>query len=163
MPRKYCVMIDSSANSLKAAEMCAHMCKEGDEVNMYTNIPRHAYHSPYNTNTEYTESHQTAIRKASDLFKDIKLGAITMKMDVTPDVRANVEEFCKSINPDMIFMGSRGFGEIRGVLGSVSQYVLHHYEKGALCIVKAGMLNSGLIFAASPQPKWVVVNQMQLG
>ena len=59
-----------------------------------------------------------------------------VKIYRTGDPAEVIEEYEKEINADLIIMGSRGLGFVRGVLlGSVSKYVLEH-AKCPVLIVK---------------------------
>lgn len=59
-----------------------------------------------------------------------------VKVYRTGDPAETITEYAKEINADLIIMGSRGLGLVRGVLlGSVSKYVLEH-TKCPVLIVK---------------------------
>eukprot|EP01006_Ploeotia_vitrea_P026751 TRINITY_DN59698_c0_g1_i4.p1 TRINITY_DN59698_c0_g1~~TRINITY_DN59698_c0_g1_i4.p1 ORF type:complete len:255 (-),score=14.42 TRINITY_DN59698_c0_g1_i4:408-1172(-) len=133
MGKKYVVMIDGSVHSTKAATLCAKLCKKGDEVHLYTSIPRISYHIP---KSQHVHGHHTWLQDAAKLFAGKELSELKLKMDVVTDVRADLVDFAKARKPDTVFMGSRGLGEFKGVWGSASQYVLHHYEEGSICVVR---------------------------
>lgn len=61
-----------------------------------------------------------------------RLGELNIKGDVHFEVGKpgeRVVEAAKKYNANMIVMGTRGFGVIRrSVLGSVSEYVIHHSQ-----------------------------------
>lgn len=59
-----------------------------------------------------------------------------VKVYRTGDPAEAIMDYAKEITPDLIIMGSRGLGLVRGVLlGSVSKYVLEH-AKCPVLIVK---------------------------
>lgn len=59
-----------------------------------------------------------------------------VKVYRTGDPAEAIMDYAKEINTDLIIMGSRGLGLVRGVLlGSVSKYVLEH-AKCPVLIVK---------------------------
>lgn len=81
------------------------------------------------------------IGKAGERILNTALEAFPESMKVvkvyrTGDPAETITEYAKEIDADLIIMGSRGLGLVRGVLlGSVSKYVLEH-TKCPVLIVK---------------------------
>eukprot|EP01006_Ploeotia_vitrea_P053454 TRINITY_DN67791_c8_g2_i1.p1 TRINITY_DN67791_c8_g2~~TRINITY_DN67791_c8_g2_i1.p1 ORF type:complete len:313 (+),score=43.25 TRINITY_DN67791_c8_g2_i1:65-1003(+) len=133
--KKYCVLVDATEKSLAAAALCAHMVKKDDEVVLNTVIPLYAYHRVPPPHKTYEGAAQYHLARAAAYFKPRKC-TIRTHIEVANHVRTAIEKYLEEAQPDVVFVGCRGFGEIRGTLGSVSHHVLHHYEKGAICVVQ---------------------------
>eukprot|EP01006_Ploeotia_vitrea_P031486 TRINITY_DN63820_c0_g1_i2.p1 TRINITY_DN63820_c0_g1~~TRINITY_DN63820_c0_g1_i2.p1 ORF type:complete len:324 (+),score=50.58 TRINITY_DN63820_c0_g1_i2:106-1077(+) len=133
MGKKYVVMIDGSELAKSAAQMCAKACHKEDEVHLYSCFVRSSYIAPAKP---LVDQHNAYLSEAAAFFES-KGPKLVHKVEPTTEPRSAVTEYCRAIMPDYIFMGSRGMGELKGLFGSVSHYLLHHWERGSICIVKS--------------------------
>lgn len=70
-------------------------------------------------------------REAATLPQDVPLRMLF----AVGDVRETILTVADELNADLIVIGSRGLGSVKGlVLGSASQYVLHHATRPVLVV-----------------------------
>ena len=136
--KRILVPIDSSEIARRAIEQAAKVNRYGEAVIhlLYVaDINKLAINAYLSNNvlSEISKAGNKILDEARALFpEDMKV----IKVYRTGEPAETVEDYADEIKPDLIIMGSRGLGLVRGVLlGSVSKYVLEH-AKCPVLIVK---------------------------
>ncbi len=127
--KKILVPIDSSEiaeRAMAAAVKVNHLGEAEVHVLYVADINRLAINAYLSMNVlaEIKKAGEKILKKADDFFPaDMKV----VKVYRTGDPAEAINEYEHEIKPDLIVMGSRGLGVVRGVLlGSVSKYVLEN-------------------------------------
>ncbi|XP_048741470.1 putative universal stress protein SAUSA300_1656 [Ostrea edulis] len=140
--RTVIVAMDGSADSVNAFKwFCKALKRADDKVVMVYSVE--VYDSMYATqwfNVPYSvdraalkamlEKHAEEIKKKLEQFAEImktEHASGTVRSTHAEKPGEGILKSAKELNADMIVMGSRGLGTVRRtILGSVSDYVLHH-------------------------------------
>lgn len=141
MYKKILVPLDGSEKANAAAEHAIELAaKLGAEVTLYHVMPALSPYGNSNLNGAYQQIHneiqatgEETLQKAQDNFA--KSG---VKLDIKVIWGDPAEEICREARErgfDLIVMGSRGLGEIRGfIMGSVSNRVVRHASTPVLIV-----------------------------
>ncbi len=136
--KRILVPIDSSEIAERAIMQAIKVNRFGEaEIHIIyvADINRLAINAYLSTNVlnEIEKAGDKILNKAADLFPE---SMKVTKVYRTGDPAEAIEEYADEIKPDLIIMGSRGLGFVRGVLlGSVSKSVLED-AKCPVLIVK---------------------------
>lgn len=135
--KRILVPIDSSEISERAIQQAIKVNRFGTaEIHILyvADIHKLAINAYLSNNilSEIEKAGDKILAKAEEAFpENMKL----VKTYRTGDPADIIEEYEKEIKADLIIMGSRGLGFVRGVLlGSVSKYVLEHAECPVLIV-----------------------------
>lgn len=127
--KRILVPIDSSEISERAMDAALKVNRFGEaEIHILyvADINRLAINAYLSMNVlaEIKKAGERILKKADDVFPpEMKV----VKVYRTGDPAETINEYEHEVKPDLIVMGSRGLGVVRGVLlGSVSKYVLEN-------------------------------------
>ena len=127
MIKNILVPVDGSASSDRAVAQAisiADLCDSKLNFLYVANINQLAI------NACLSDAILAAVRKAGDVILERAVNMVPSDIEYetfseTGSPAVTILEFEKQINPDLIVMGSRGLGLVKGVLlGSVSQYIM---------------------------------------
>jgi nucleotide-binding universal stress UspA family protein len=147
MVKKILVPIDGSENSIKAIEFAANIAKQNDaivhllHVMQTSNIPEAIFQyirgemikeSPMAVYRQYVQNN--ILKSGTRLAK--KIGLKNFKTSILEgDPSEKIIEFAKEGNFDMLVIGSRGLGNVKGLLlGSVSSKVCHLTDRTCVTV-----------------------------
>ena len=149
MSKKFLVAVDGSEHGWKAADMAADLAKASDAelilLHVIDELPVTAgvgrYAQVEDISLEELNARYRATRSLSDVVihdaetRARETGVTRVSSHVVEgDAAAEIVEQAKLANADMVFLGSRGLSEIKGLLiGSVSHKVLH--QAPCTCVV----------------------------
>ncbi len=127
MIKNILIPVDGSASSDRAVAQAisiADLCESKLNFLYVANINQLAI------NACLSDAILAAVRKAGDVILERAVNMVPsdIKYEIFSEIGSpavTILEFEKRINPDLIVMGSRGLGLVKGVLlGSVSQYIV---------------------------------------
>lgn len=127
MIKKILVPVDGSASSDRAVAQAisiADLCESKLNFLYVANINQLAI------NAALSNAILAAVKKAGDVILERAVNMVPSEIKYetfseTGSPAVTILEFEKQIEPDLIVMGSRGLGLVKGVLlGSVSQYIV---------------------------------------
>ena len=141
MGKKFLVAVDGSEQGWKAAELAVTLAKTSDaELILLHVVPEEPVPegfeqwaevegvSPSDMRARYRASRSygdVIIRDAEARARKSGLERVTSKV-AEGNASAEIVGFAKAVGADMVFLGSRGLSDARGLLvGSVSHRVLH--------------------------------------
>jgi len=133
MMRKYLLATDGSEGSRRAAYFLLDLVRDAGAfeitVIQVVNIKKEIYNYPLLTNIPEIENFvqeqaREIIDETAGIFENE--GVQVNKLVLEGDPGHEIAEYARQANVNQIIMGSRGLGNIKGlVLGSVSQKVIH--------------------------------------
>ncbi len=136
MYKKILVPVDGSEQAAKAAlhgaELASKLCADLIIFHVVPSLPSYVNTSP----DSFSNIQQTIIdefyRNGRDILTQVKDDLAAYRLSIHTDIAIGqpADEICKKIKAygiDLVVMGSRGLGEIKGYLmGSVSNRVTRH-------------------------------------
>ncbi|KAL3853727.1 hypothetical protein ACJMK2_017244 [Sinanodonta woodiana] len=138
--RKVLVSVDGSEQSLRAFDWyCENIHKPGDFC-LALNVTEFSMHglpgilsNPDAVVDEYKQKKQVTDKLMSDFADKMRQKGIKGSADTVPGGGSSpgeeIVKMAESNKVSLIVMGTRGLGKIRRtILGSVSDYVLHHAQ-----------------------------------
>ena len=126
--KKILVTVDGSEHSEKGVNIAISLVKESDRSIFGLFVKPHSANS-LRYGDVFSEHHDDIARKSfQSLREKCEKNNVTFSTEIrTGDVKATIEKIVNDehMNIDMVIMGSRGRGSVKGaLLGSVSKYVL---------------------------------------
>lgn len=138
---KILVPVDGSDNSKRALEQAVSVAgRNGTSITIVhvIDMPPTVYVESQKLLNQLLEKYRQESAKVLDEYEEIakKRGIEVKSAILEGDAAASIVDYADKHGFDMIVMGSRGLGKIKGAfLGSVSSKVLHH-AKCSVLIVK---------------------------
>lgn len=147
MYKKILVPVDGSEKAAKAAQQAADLAsKLGAEMALLYVVPSlsplvdTSYFSPDRFGNIQTAILEEFQRQGQEILKKVQEGLSGYNLNITTEVASGhpADEICKIAKEgdyDLVVMGSRGLGEIKGYLmGSVSNRVSRHAASPVLIV-----------------------------
>ncbi len=137
--------VDGSEASLRAADVVAQLVSEGAAIHIVTVHPVPQKYPPLTRTDilpepELTESEQEAAESllehaAERVTASAPIAKIDKRLVVAESAADGILGVADEVDAQLIAMGSRGLGEVRGmVVGSVSHKVLHLTSRPLLLV-----------------------------
>ncbi|KAJ2998153.1 hypothetical protein HDV02_004745 [Globomyces sp. JEL0801] len=130
--RNILIAVDESQHSAHAIDWFkSHLFKENVNVRSLRHIPSVRIPESPDFVNHWAEIDAEDAKKAKELLTDMgqkfkDVNATIVEVNMLGDARQEIEKAIEGWKPDLVVMGSRGQTGLKRMLGSVSEYILHH-------------------------------------